>query len=136
MGIQLTEALAYHPEHPRFAVAWRHLALLSQDGLSHVLGRCWFDPDYPYMQESFRALFDPAAFEQLTSWLMEQGYKRYEAVVRPDNLDYVKCIKGEDAKLGYALFGDPSHYGFTLSTALTPSTRSIASRAFFSLRSC
>ncbi len=116
MDLDLTDGMLRHKTYPKLQQALRYLAGKEKQPLSSLLF-CWFDPGYPYLEKTHEKFYDREQYQRLIDWFNENGYRNSigsnTGFGTTLTLDYTKSISKKEEPVGYALFGDKYHYGFT-----------------------
>lgn len=126
MDLDITDGILKHKAYPNLHQAIKYLAgkenplwlmpkmampILALPFLAFQF--CWFDSSYPYLEKTHEKFYDREQYQRLTGWLKEKGYRSSVRFDTTLTLDYTKSIGNKEKPVGYALFGDKYHYGFT-----------------------
>lgn len=111
MGFDIADDILRHKIYPNLHQAVKYSTGMERPLLLLQLG--WFNSAYNYLEKTHEKFYDRDQYRRLIDWLYERGYQSSIGFGSTMTLDYTKSISKKDKPVGYALFGDKYHYGFT-----------------------
>lgn len=118
MGFEANGEILKHTIYPNISPVIKYLAEKEKSLWSMMY--CWFEDSYPYLLKTHEKFYDSKQYNRLTNWLSDNDYRINIGSCGEITFDYYKTIGKKETPVGYAMYGDKFHYGFTFEYRYDP----------------